>query len=176
MKGLAALLILGPTFSPPAFAAPADIGIITPQGESLDSASAGRIRQDLSDERDRLLVKLKANSPDQKPNSMTTSVSELVGVEIAGAIRHALVVQPHGQPVLIGIDPQTSSNGNRQLVLLNISAWIRHGRVLGANSSEAFAILPDPDMQKPAGSAFQVDGVRYLGRVVSGSIVFQRTP
>ena len=74
LKGLAALLILGPTFSLPAFAAPADIGIITPQGESLDSASAGRIRQDLSDERDRLLVKLKANSPDQKPNSMTTSV------------------------------------------------------------------------------------------------------
>jgi hypothetical protein len=170
------ILIIGLSLLTPAHAQVSEVGLAMPQEESLSDSAAAAIRANVSDERARLLVRLQANAPDQTPGAITTSGSELAGQMIANAMRRLIVVQPHDQPVLIAIAPQVDPDGTRQLVLLNLSAWISHGRQLGFNQTEAFAVLPDTEMRQPQGSRFQVDGVAYVGRVEGSSITFHRNP
>ena len=142
--------------------------------EAVSDSTIASLRSNITDERARLLVQLQANAPDQTPGALTTSVSELAGQRIANAMRRLLVLQPHSQPVIVAIAPQVDPDGTRQLVLLNISAWIAKGRRLGINDLETFAILPDQEMRQPGGSPFELEGVDYYGAVEGSSVVFHR--
>ena len=153
-----------------------DVFLTVVQEESLSDGVAESIRANVADERARLLLRLDANAPDQTPGAITTSTSELAGRMIANAMRRLLVVQPHGQPIIVAIDPQTEPDGNRQLVLLNLSAWIAKGRNLGIDQMETFAVLPDREMRGSGGSPFQLEGVSYFGAVEEATIVFHRQP
>ena len=153
-----------------------DVFLAAAQEESLDDGVAESIRANIADERARLLLRLDANAPDQTPGAITTSTSELAGRMIANAMRRLLVVQPHGQPIIVAIAPQTEPDGNRQLVLLNLSAWIAKGRNLGIDQMELFAILPDREMRGAGGSPFQLEGVSYFGAVEETTIAFHRRP
>ncbi len=144
--------------------------------ESVDPATAEALRSSMADERSRLLVRLQADAPDQTAGSLTTSVSELTGRRLANALRRLLILQPHGQPKIVAIAPQVDPDGTRQLVLINVSAWIANGRNLGLNDGETFAILPDQEMRQAGGSPFQLDGVGYYGAVEESSIAFHRKP
>ena len=142
--------------------------------ESVGASTAESLRGSISDERSRLLVRLQANAPDQTTGSLKTTPNELIGRRLADALRHLLILQPHGQPMIVAIAPQVDPDGTRQLVLLNVSAWIAKGRHLGMNEDETFAILPDKEMRQPGGSPFKLDGVSYFGAVEGSSIVFHR--
>lgn len=144
--------------------------------ESVSAATAESLRSNIVDERSRLLVRLQANAPDQSPGALTTSTNELIGRRLAAAMRHLLILQPHDQPVIVAIAPQADPDGTRQLVLINLSAWIANGRRLGVNQDETFAILPDTEMRQPDGSPFKLDGISYSGAVEGTSIVFHRKP
>ena len=144
--------------------------------ESVSASTAESLRSNMVDERSRLLIRLQANAPDQTPGSLTTSTNELIGRRLAAALRHLLILQPHSQPVIVAIAPQVDPDGSRQLLLINVSAWIANGRRLGMNQDETFAILPDKDMQQPGGSPFKLDGVNYFGAVEGSSVVFHRKP
>ena len=144
--------------------------------EAVSDSTVAEIKSNIMDERARLLVKLQADAPDQAPGALTTTTSELAGRTIAGAMRRLLVFEPHGQAVIVGIDPQVDPDGTRQLVLLNISAWIAKGRHLGVNNLETFAILPDQEIRQSGGSQFQLEGVAYYGAVEGSSLVFHRRP
>lgn len=144
--------------------------------EAVSDSTVAAIKSSIADERARLLVKLQANAPDQTPGALTTTTSELAGRTIAGAMRRLLVFEPHSQAVIIGIDPQVGPDGSRQLVLLNLSAWIAKGRRLGVNDLETFAILPDQEIRQSGGSQFQLEGVAYYGAVEGSSLVFHRRP
>ena len=144
--------------------------------ESVDPSTAESLRSSMADERSRLLVRLQADAPDQTAGSLTTSISELTGRRLANALRRLLILQPHGQPKIVAIAPQVDPDGTRQLVLINVSAWIANGRRLGVNDVETFAILPDQEMRQPGGSPFQLDGVAYYGAVEESSIAFHRKP
>ena len=144
--------------------------------EAVSDSTVAAIKSSVADERARLLVKLQANAPDQTPGVLTTTTSELAGQTIAGAMRRLLVFEPHGQSVIVGIDPQVSPEGSRQLVLINISAWIAKGRRLGVNDLETFAVLPDQEIRQPGGSEFQLEGIAYYGAVEGSSLVFHRRP
>lgn len=141
--------------------------------EAVSDSTVAAIKSSIADERARLLVKLQANAPDQTPGAFSTT-SELAGRTIVGAMRRLLVFEPHSQAVIIGIDPQVSPDGSRQLVLLNLSAWIAKGRRLGVNDLETFAILPDQEIRQSGGSQFQLEGVAYYGAVEGSSLVFHR--
>jgi len=175
-RAISLFSVMAVSFLAPASAQNNPVSLATPAEESLADSSAATIRTNVADERARLLVRLQANTPDQTPGALTTSESELMGQLIANAMGHVLVLQPHGQPVLIAIAPQADQAGNRQLVLLNLSAWIDHGRRLGLNQDEAFAILPDADMHRTEGSSFQVENVAYVGKVEGTSVTFHRNP
>lgn len=144
--------------------------------ETVNDSTVAAIKSSIADERARLLVKLQANAPDQTPGALTTTTSELAGRTIADAMRRLLVFEPHGQAVIVGIDPQVLQDGSRQLVLLNISAWLGKDRRLGVNDLETFAILPDQEMRQPGGSPFQLEGVAYYGAVEGSALVFHRRP
>lgn len=144
--------------------------------EAVSDSTVVAIKSTIADERARLLVKLQANAPDQTSGALTTTTSELAGQTIAGAMRRLLVFEPHGQAVIVGIDPQVGPDGSRQLVLLNISAWIAKGRRLGVNDLETFAILPDQEIRQSGGSQFQLEGIAYYGAVEGSSLVFHRKP
>lgn len=158
----------------PAYALQNTVNVALPVEESMTDAAVDEIVNNITEERDRLLVRLQANSPDQTQGSITTSLSELAGQMIANAMRHLIVVQPNGQPVVIAIAPQSDPDGTRQLVLINLTAWINNGRLLGMDQMETFAILPDVDMRQPSGSSFEVGGVGYVGKVAEGSFSFHR--
>lgn len=143
--------------------------------EAVSDSTVAAIKSSIADERARLLVKLQANAPDQTPGAFSTT-SELAGRTIVGAMRRLLVFEPHSQAVIIGIDPQVGPDGSRQLVLLNLSAWIAKGRRLGVNEFETFAILPDQEIRQSGGSQFQLEGVAYYGAVEGSSLVFHRRP
>jgi hypothetical protein len=154
-----------------------DVRAVGADNETLAESAVDSVVATVTDERNRLLVRLQANTPDQTPGQINTSASELAGLMIADAMRRVLVLQPNGSPVIVGIAPQQDPDGsNRQLVLLNLSSWIAKGRQLGIEQLETFAILPDAEMQSASGSAFQLDGVNYVGAVEGGSIVFRRAP
>lgn len=144
--------------------------------EAVSDSTVVAIKSSIADERARLLVQLQANAPDQTPGAITTTTNELAGRMIAAAMRRLLVFEPHGQAVIVGIDPQVEPDGTRQLVLLNISAWIAKGRRLDVNDLETFAILPDQEMRQSGGSSFQLEGVAYYGAVEGSSIAFHRRP
>ena len=146
------------------------------QEENLDEATAEAVRAQITEERDRLLLRLQANAPDQAQATLTTSVSELAGRMIANAMGRLLILMPNGNPVIAGIDGQTLEDGRRQLVLVNLSNWIAKGRKLGAEDLETFALLPDEEMRQPGGSAFQLDGVNYYAAVVDSRFEFHRKP
>lgn len=152
------------------------VAIASVPEEGLAESSAEALRSNISDELERLQLHLQGSEPDQAPGTVTTTTAELEGRFIAAAMRHVLVVQPHGQPVLIGIEGQVAENGARQLVLLNLSSWIDNGRVLDPNHSAAFAILDDEKIRSPDGAGFRVDGVNYLARAEETSIGFHRAP
>jgi len=141
--------------------------------ETLSEAAATSLRTSLSDEYDRLQVQLQANQSSQTPGALKTSTTELAGLFIAGAMRRALVVQPHGSPVLIGLDGQVSDTGARQIVLVNLTAWINHGRVLDPNHMETFEILPDERIRQ-GGAPFTVEGVGYVAVAEGQSVRFHR--
>jgi hypothetical protein len=163
-----------------ALASPAhaqDVRAMGAQDETLAESTAESVIATVTDERNRLLVRLQANAPEQTPGQINTSASELAGLMIADAMRRVLVLQPNGSPVIVGIAPQQDPDGsNRQLVLLNLSNWIAKGRQLGIEQLETFAILPDAEMQSASGSTFKLDGVGYVGAVDGGRIVFRRAP
>ena len=144
--------------------------------ESVSASTAESLRSSMADERSRLLIRLQAGAPDRIPGSLTTTTSELIGRRLAAALRHLLILQPHGQPVILAIGAQPGPDGTRQLVLFNVSAWIGKGRRLGVNESEAIAVLPENEMQQPGGSPFRLDGVSYFGAVEGSSVVFHRKP
>ena len=144
--------------------------------ESVSASTAESLRSSIVDERSRLLIRLQADAPDRTSGSLTTSTNELMGQRLAAALRHLLILQPHSQPVIVAISPQSDPDGSRQLVLINVSAWIAKGRSLGVNEGETFAILPEKEMQQPGGSPFKLDGVSYFGAVEGSSIVFHRKP
>lgn len=152
------------------------VGIASVSEEGLSESSAETLRSSVSDELERLQVRLQAHEPNQTPGTLTTTTSELEGRFIAAAMRHVLVIQPHGQPVLVGIQGQVAENGARQLVLLNLSSWIDQGRALDPNQSPAFAVLEDEKIRSQDGAGFQVDGVNYLVRAEGNSIGFHRAP
>lgn len=155
---------------------PSAVGIASVSEEGLSESMAETLRSGVSDELARLQVRLQANEPNQTPGTLTTTATELEGRFIAAAMRHMLVTQPHGQPVLIGIQGQVMENGARQLVLLNLSSWIDRGRSLDPNQSPAFAVLDDEKIRSPDGAGFQVEGVNYLVRAEGASIGFHRAP
>lgn len=151
-----------------------EIFVAFAEEEAVTDATAESLRADVSDERSRLLLRLEANAPDQTPGAITTTTSELAGRMIANAMRRLLILEPHGRPVIVAIDPQVDPDGTRQLVLLNLSAWIANGRRLGLENLETFALLPDQEMRQPGGSPFELEGVGYSGAVEGGSVVFRR--
>ena len=144
--------------------------------ESVSAATAESLRSGMADERSRLLIRLQADAPDRTPGTLITTTDELMGERLAAALRHLLILQPHGQPVIVAIGAQAGADGARELVLFNVSAWIAKGRRLGVNESEAIAVLPENEMQQPGGSPFTIDGVRYSGAVEGSSVVFHRKP
>lgn len=178
-RSLNALLVMG-FAAALAWAGPApaqEVRAVGAQNETLSDGAADSVVATVTDERNRLLVRLQANAPEQAPGQINTSTSELAGLMIADAMRRVLVLQPNGSPVIVGIAPQQDPDGsNRQLVLLNLSNWIAKGRQLGIEQLETFALLPDAEMRSPQGSAFRLDGVSYVGAVEGGSIVFRRAP
>jgi len=159
----------------PAFSQEAPPRVIPIAEESPDSATLTQAVSTIADERDRLSVRLQAHDPDQTPGSITTTTAELAGQAIAAAMGHIVLAEPHGAPVLIGVHGQVIGE-QRQLVLYNLSAWIENGRQLDPNHLEAFAVLDDAKIHTPEGAPFQVDGVAYVCRTDSGSIVFHRAP
>lgn len=173
MIGLATAMALAMGLPVAAAQAQGSVSLASVQEETLSEAAAGSLRTSLSDEYDRLQVRLQANQPGQTPGQLRTSTSELAGMFLAGAMRHTLVVQPHGSAVLIGIQGQVSDTGARQLVLTNLTAWINHGRVLDANRMETFALLEDARIRQ-GGAPFTVDGVGYLAVAEGQSIRFHR--
>lgn len=174
LKRLALLAALALNSLTPARGQQAPVNVALPVEESMAETAVDDIVNKVTDERNRLLVRLQAEEPDQSPGTVTTSVNQLAGAMIANAMRHMLVVQPNDRPVMIAIAPQADPDGSRQLVLINLSAWIDHGRLLGQNQMETFAILPDAEMRQPQGSSFEVDGVKYVGKVAATSIAFHR--
>jgi hypothetical protein len=173
---LAACAIVAGAGAIPVGAQSDDVRLTVIQEESLSDEAADAIRANIADERSRLLLRLDANAPDQTPGAITTTTSELAGRMIANAMRRLLIVQPHGQPLIVAIAPQVEPNGNRQLVLLNLSAWMAKGRQLGIDQLETFAVLPDQEMRTPGGSPFQMEGVNYYGAVEESTIAFHRRP
>lgn len=157
----------------PARAQDATVRLMAVSGDPLSAETMARLQSSYSDERARLQVRLKANSPNATPGALTTSLSELEGRAIDGAMSHAIVVAPHGSPVVVGLLGQTDEKGARQLVLYNLTAWINHGHRLGAGAMETFAILDDSKIRGP-GDAFTVDGVQYLARSENGVLSFRR--
>lgn len=153
-----------------------EIFVAVAEEETVTDATAEALRDGVYDERSRLLLRLQADAPDQTQGEMTTTASELGGRMIANAMRRLLILEPHDQPVIIAIAPQIDPDGTRQLVLLNLSAWIAKGRRLGIEDLETFAILLDTEMRQPGGSPFELDGVRYSGAVEDGLVVFHRRP
>jgi hypothetical protein len=130
-----------------AHAQDATVAIMTVAEEQISPATIAQIQSTFSDERSRLQIRLRAHQPDQAPGTMTTSVEELMARMIDAAMTHAAVVEPGGAPVVIGLVGQTDPQGARQLVLLNLTAWVEHGRRLGRDTNEAFAVLSDNQMQ-----------------------------
>ncbi|WP_313802904.1 hypothetical protein [Sphingobium sp.] len=173
---LVACVIVAGVGATPAGAQNGEVRLASIAEESLGDADAQAIRANVEDELSRLQLRLNADTPDQNPGAITTTASELAGRMIANAMRRLLIVQPHGQPIIVAIAPQVEPDGNRQLVLLNLSAWIAKGRQLGIDQLETFAILPDQEMRTPGGSPFQMDGVSYYGAVEGSSIQFHRRP
>jgi hypothetical protein len=151
----------------------APVRLMTVAEEQVSTATLAQLQSSYSDERARLEVRLQANAPDQTPGTLTTSVNELAGRAVDVAMGHAAVVSPHGTPVVIGLQGQVGPDGARQLVLYNLTAWIDHGRRLGMNEIETFAILAD-DKMRGTGDTFTVDGVQYLARWENGSLTFHR--
>ena len=151
-----------------------EIFVAFAEEEAVTDSTAESLRAGVFDERARLLLRLEANAPDQSAGAITTTTSELAGRMIADAMRRLLILQPHDRPMIIAIAPQIDPDGTRQLVLLNLSAWIAKGRRLGIEDLETFAILPDVEMRQPGGSPFELDGVGYSGAVEDGSVVFRR--
>lgn len=147
--------------------------VLAPE-ENVSASTAESLRSSMADELSRLLVRLQADSPDQTPGSLTTSTNELMGRRLAAALRHLLILQPHNQAMVVAIGSQADADGSRQLILINVSAWIAKGRRLGIDDGEVFAILPENEMQQPGGSPFNLDGVSYFGAVEGSSIVFHR--
>lgn len=144
--------------------------------ESVSASTAESLRSSMVDERSRLLIRLQTDAPDQTPGSLTTSTNELMGRRLAAALRHLLILQPYNQAMIVAIGSQADVDGSRQLILINVSAWIANGRRLGINEGEVFAVLPEKEMQQPGGSPFKLDGVSYFGAVEGSSIVFHRKP
>jgi hypothetical protein len=161
-------------------AAPAqddEINIFVAAEEAVSDATAESVLATVSDERSRLLVRLEANAPDQTPGAINTPASELAGRMIANAMRRVVILEPNGQSTIVAIAPQSEPDGSgRQLVLLNLSAWIANGRGLGLDDLETFAVLPDEEIRQPGGSPFELNGVRYYGAVEDGNLVFHRAP
>jgi hypothetical protein len=142
-------------------------------GESVADATLARLQSDFSDERARLQLRLKSIEPEQAPGEITTTVEYLTGQQIDQGMHHCMVLTPHGTPVVVGLVGQTDQNNARQLILLNLSAWVAQGRRLGANDEEAFDVLDDDKMQGD-GAKFKLEGVTYLAQWVNGSLVFRR--
>jgi hypothetical protein len=151
------------------------VALMTVAEERIPPDTLQQLRSTFSDERSRLQIRLRAHQPDQTAGTMTTSVEELTARMIDGAMTHAAVVEPGGAPVVIGLVGQTDPQGARQLVLLNLTAWVEHGRRLGQDTNEAFAVLSDNQMQGP-GDSFKVGGVAYLAKWENGSLAFHRVP
>jgi hypothetical protein len=149
------------------------VALMTVAEEQIAPATLERMRSTFSDERSRLQIRLRAHQPDQTTGAITTSVEELMGRMIDAAMTHAAVVEPSGAPVVIGLVGQTDPQGGRQLVLLNLTAWVEHGRRLDQDTNEAIAVLADSRIQG-AGDSFKVDGVEYLARWDGGSLAFHK--
>jgi hypothetical protein len=149
------------------------VGLMTAVEEQIPPAAIAQVRSTFTDERSRLQIRLRAHQPGQNPGTLTTSVEELTGRMVDSAMSHAAVIEPNSAPVVIGLLGQTDPQGSRQLVLLNLTAWVEHGRRLDQNTNEAFAVLSDSQMRGP-GDSFKIGGVQYLAKWEDGSLALHR--
>jgi hypothetical protein len=151
-----------------------EVLIAVPPEEVLTAEDESDIKANITSEWMRLQIRLKSIEPDQKPDNLTTSVQVLVGMRVGDSMKRVLVVRPGQAPVIIGIAPQEMPGKTRELVLLNLSAWVAHGRQLDASKDEAFALLAFDKMGQPQGDAFVVDGTTYVAKLNGQSIEFHR--
>lgn len=141
--------------------------------EQISSATFDQTISTYSDERARLGIRLQAHEPDQTPGTLNTSTNELAGRAIDAAMSHGVIVAPLGAPIVIGLQGQVGPGNARQLVLYNLTAWVKNGRKLGANDMETFAVLEDSKISGP-GDTFVVEGVRYMAKLDNGALTFHR--
>lgn len=157
----------------PANAQDVSVRLVVVKEEGVSAATVAQLQSSYSDERARLQVRLRAAAPNQTPGRITTTMDALVGDVIDTAMRQAVVVAPHGTPVVIGLRPQADPGRERELVLHNLTAWIEHGRRLGVKDMENVAILAESKFLGQ-GDTFTVEGVQYVLRVENGSLSFHR--